>query len=536
MDNTNKNPIFSIKNFRSFGEDGADFELAPITVLTGCNSAGKSSLVKALLLLSRQRNDSFYTNEIKTFLPSVNLMVSSHDLSLGRFDKIINNNASHKTIELTYTIWSYYLQEMVKVRRVFGARSNDPLNNGELFLFSIEKIDGAQIFQYQGYSDNTNGKITYDTIEKNLNEFVLADEYEQVSSLLSILEEDFKDSKNDATITELQQKKRELGEKMLTKSINNYGEQLFQEWDGVHTERKIKKESILFELGNHPNIEIYKRKKEEEEKNKDIELFFSLVNNEVIQPEFINGIQYLDSSTASVERLYLVDKNNNKNNNMCIALRRQIERSIADKDSINLGIISSNYAGDFLNKWIQQFGIGDEIVVEGTDEGLGIMVFLKKNGEKRLLADEGYGITQLALLLLRIDNLIPSEPDNYPNMYNPRYFCVEEPEIHLHPKYQSLLADMFVEAYQKYNIHFIIETHSEYLIRKLQVMMADKENQLSPNDVSINYIDKDDTGTSHNRQIKILDDGSLDGKFGTGFFDQAASLAVTLFKSKNVLS
>ena len=36
------NPIFSIKNFRSFGNDGADFELAPITVLTGCNSAGKS--------------------------------------------------------------------------------------------------------------------------------------------------------------------------------------------------------------------------------------------------------------------------------------------------------------------------------------------------------------------------------------------------------------------------------------------------------------------------------------------------------------
>ena len=50
----NTNPIFSLKNFRSFGEEGADFELAPITVLTGCNSSGKSSLVKAILLLSRQ--------------------------------------------------------------------------------------------------------------------------------------------------------------------------------------------------------------------------------------------------------------------------------------------------------------------------------------------------------------------------------------------------------------------------------------------------------------------------------------------------
>ena len=50
----NTNPIFSLKNFRSFGEEGADFELAPITVLTGCNSAGKSSLVKALMLLSNE--------------------------------------------------------------------------------------------------------------------------------------------------------------------------------------------------------------------------------------------------------------------------------------------------------------------------------------------------------------------------------------------------------------------------------------------------------------------------------------------------
>ena len=50
------NPIFSLKNFRSFGEEDADFELAPITVLTGCNSAGKSSMAKALMLLSQMPN------------------------------------------------------------------------------------------------------------------------------------------------------------------------------------------------------------------------------------------------------------------------------------------------------------------------------------------------------------------------------------------------------------------------------------------------------------------------------------------------
>ena len=45
------NTEFSIKNFRAFDEEGANFQIAPITILTGCNSAGKSSMVKSLLLL-----------------------------------------------------------------------------------------------------------------------------------------------------------------------------------------------------------------------------------------------------------------------------------------------------------------------------------------------------------------------------------------------------------------------------------------------------------------------------------------------------
>ena len=38
------------ENFRVF-KDRYDFELAPITVLTGANSSGKSTVIKALKLL-----------------------------------------------------------------------------------------------------------------------------------------------------------------------------------------------------------------------------------------------------------------------------------------------------------------------------------------------------------------------------------------------------------------------------------------------------------------------------------------------------
>jgi AAA15 family ATPase/GTPase len=136
------NPIFSLKNFRSFNEEGADFELAPITLLTGCNSAGKSSLVKALMLMSMQNNK-------KGVAPISSLQVSSKELNLGRFDKVLHRNTKTDTICLSYKIWSNYLQEDVLVNRFFRGGKNDMLNNGELKAFTIEKEDGTLIYKFR---------------------------------------------------------------------------------------------------------------------------------------------------------------------------------------------------------------------------------------------------------------------------------------------------------------------------------------------------------------------------------------------------
>ena len=277
-------------------------------------------------------------------------------------------------------------------------------------------------------------------------------------------------------------------------------------------------------------------KRRQKKDKKSLEFYFANhVTSELSHPPFLKNVAYSDSSSVIVKRLYSIEEDNK----MCNALRRMQE----DNRPSYLRYSSNfKYEGSFLNNWIKKFGIGDKIVVEGTEEGLGMMVYLLRNEKKRLLADEGYGITQLVSLLLTIDSSIrdkcpylPYDSDEF--AYETNTICIEEPEIHLHPKYQSLLADMFVEAYQKYNIHFIIETHSEYLIRKLQVMVADKGNALKPNDVSLNYVEKDGTtGISTNRQIKILEDGGLDGYFGKGFYDQADELALELFRRKPILS
>ena len=113
---------------------------------------------------------------------------------------------------------------------------------------------------------------------------------------------------------------------------------------------------------------------------------------------------------------------------------------------------------------------------------------------------------------------------------DPRTVAIEEPEIHLHPRFQSLLAEMFYEAYSKYNIQFIIETHSEYLLRKVQTLISAKA--LVPDEVSMIYVEDDEEvkkGSPKVRRIPVKEDGRLAAPFSPGFYDEADNLSLELF-------
>ena len=209
--------------------------------------------------------------------------------------------------------------------------------------------------------------------------------------------------------------------------------------------------------------------------------------------------------------------------------------------------------GNFINYWIREFEIGYSVVIAKDKEGAAVTIRIYENEKDKrgkLLSELGYGITQLFVILLRIETAILESPlyrgDNrslvdptqleeefMPVHRVPLTIAIEEPEVHQHPKFQSMLADLFVNATQKYNVHFIIETHSEYLIRKLQNLIADKT--VSNDDVSLVYVydadpNKRPYGTPQVKTIDILPDGRLADKFGEGFFDEADRLAMNLFK------
>ena len=271
--------------------------------------------------------------------------------------------------------------------------------------------------------------------------------------------------------------------------------------------------------------------------------FFDMIIFEVLSSSGFENMSYVSSSRATVKKLYSLDEKND----FTELLRRYFDakRLFEDRDRLKKPRYKTN---DFMNYWIKQFGIGDSLSLHLDDEGLGIKIRLHKTADDkgRLLSDEGYGITQLISILLQIETAILSSKEEKANHnyslsvfdgYDTSVFhfeentiAIEEPEIHLHPSYQSKLAEMFAEAYSKYNIHFIIETHSEYLIRKLQVMVADKECNLKSESVSLNYVDKIGKGSSYNKQITIKEDGRLSEPFGPGFFDEAKGLVMKMMK------
>ncbi len=248
---------------------------------------------------------------------------------------------------------------------------------------------------------------------------------------------------------------------------------------------------------------------------------------EVVCPEWVGTLEYVSSNISKIKRYYALDESDE--------FTGMLKKYFDDERELKSWIeswydfpVCDYKPKDFLNKWVKILELGEKIDFSVDDEGSIVKIYLQKkaDGEKMLLADEGYGITQIFSILLKIELAILS----YEHYNKQITIAIEEPEIHLHPKYQSLLADMFLEAYQKYNIHFIIETHSEYLIRKLQVLVADKENELSSNEVSLNYVEKDENGVSTNRKIEILEDGRLSEPFGPGFFDESKSLVMQMLK------
>jgi predicted ATPase len=98
------------------------------------------------------------------------------------------------------------------------------------------------------------------------------------------------------------------------------------------------------------------------------------------------------------------------------------------------------------------------------------------------IADVGLGVSQILPVIVA---LLVAEPG--------QLVYIEQPEIHLHPRAQVALAEIFAEAAIR-GVRVVVETHSELFLMGIQALVA--EDKLDPNAVKLHWFTRQADGSS----------------------------------------
>lgn len=106
--------------------------------------------------------------------------------------------------------------------------------------------------------------------------------------------------------------------------------------------------------------------------------------------------------------------------------------------------------------------------------------------------------------------------------------CIEQPELHIHPAVQVGLGDLFIDGAVNQGLSFLIETHSEHLVMRLQrrlreVMSSELEEgspRIDPSLVTMLYLCRNEAGAVSATPIGLTEQGKFDSAWPNGFFPE----------------
>ena len=167
-----------------------------------------------------------------------------------------------------------------------------------------------------------------------------------------------------------------------------------------------------------------------------------------------------------------------------------------------------------LAKWLHQMGILESFRVEAVaKQRKDYEVRLRRTASAAevLLPDVGFGVSQVLPVLVQ---------SYYAAEHSTIIF--EQPEIHLHPRVQADLADVFIDAMHSCKVQFIIESHSEHFLRRLQRRVA--EENISAQEVAL-YVCSTEGDHSQIEELNIDEFGNITNWPKDFFGDEIGDLA-----------
>lgn len=589
-----KNFKIGVENFRVFKEM-TEFDLRPLTILVGPNNSGKSSFTKLLLLLKNGFNPLNFKkgdHHLGSYKKSLNWDTESNEMVLrneatyllssdqfteelrfnknGIHEKIIINNKTGQyllnsiflgsinakaqldsfSLDINYIIDLLYDKQIL----VKSPSSEDDLNNSNFQTVPLKVFEsfaqknkialqkfGPYLFENQylhNHSQPENefqealilNSILINEISELEKDYLLCDvivnsnkvyDKDKVLELQNLIFNNWDLDPHSATIESLEsfmnniftsfqtRLKRKCKEELDLSSFGKYEETIIEVKPTIlgrliFTENLFDDGSLFFR--NYFSTTLFDRFKSQ---------MFTRLN-------VLKRVKYIPANRGNQSRILLAEQN--------ISTYEGVSDYHAtlhkEREYIPIHEILDDVPAPsiLLKSMLEIIGITGKITTKHFEDTAAV-VYIERKGKEINLADYGFGYSQLIPIILKIYNL------SYDSSFG-SIIIIEEPEANLHPNLQAKFADI-LSLVIKFNPSWkvIIETHSEYLIRKLQYLVAKKE--IERESCIIYYFNVDENVSIEEPKVKpieINDEGNLTDNFGPGFYDEATRLQFDLLK------
>jgi hypothetical protein len=457
-----------LRNFRSFSNE-TKVQLRPITLLYGQNSAGKSSIIKALLLLQQSLSVSRRRGEDSTFI------FTGDSVDLGSFQATVSGHATTRSMSIG--IETIGRQDEEPWRGPF-ATTWTANEHGDDRSMTLEVAVHGERLKFERHPRRGRWLLARDSVSSFLNIVTTSqdlftqndDMFENLRSNLGYLPEF-------------------TGERFPSRLLpdlvppNTRTQWLSSATPGDYRVGTI--DDSRPNLGDSPLMGTWD------------EIWSTYWNPSRRQIENIAHIGPLRQEPLRFDRYSpTIEAEVGATGNRMLSLLHE-----------QPGLVMK------VNEYLSLMDLPYKIKVGslGSAETVGRVIYLtlvnRKTGLVLSPSDVGVGYSQVLPLITQSA------------LARNQLVCVEQPELHLHPAMQARLGDLFIsEATGGSRTRFLIETHSESLM--LRILRRVREGHITPEDIQVVYVDQNEEGVAEIHHIPIDNNGDFTTAWPRGFFDE----------------
>lgn len=480
------------KNFRKF-EELKPLELSPVTIFVGENNAGKSTVVKALLSVLEFIQTRVSSLEDNSWMNLNFYFNKSYFTHIGTYSRARYNKAEEGapisfTISVGERIYEIDVEPSDSDADVFGRVSR----------FKITLVPYNIDITYSLRADHTMTIVFH----AHPHPLFDAEEFVVPPHMMRSPENYFKGLENDIEVdTTLLPKYRFSSEYIADALLGSFKGRIKATISNLLSKSMMIDEDGIFGLSNEAKDFLLLKRSYFQSKR-----FLSRLQEEV-------NVEYIYAHAVTQTIIFSAKDTNDYH-----------VKTIHEFANLQTGPLSP--ARDFILKWMQAFRVGKDYEISSVGGEAHLVKIQNSDGQWVNLADKGMGSIQLMILLFRVATKMAEAGIGFGKKTVNSLLIIEEPEQNLHPMLQSKLAEFFYSLNKDYGFRFIIETHSEYLIRKSQVLIAGEhfasdEELKKKAPFKVIYFPGDGKAPY---DMLYRTDGKFSNEFGTGFFDEASNL------------